>query len=73
MAKEKKQEFVTHITPRAEDFSQWYTDVILKTELCDYAPVRGCMIVRPYVREARRQQGDAEADCRGGHRGRRGY
>ena len=47
-AKEKKQEFVTHITPRDEDFSQWYTDVILKTELCDYAPVRGCMIVRPY-------------------------
>lgn len=43
MAKEKKQEFVTHITPRDEDFSQWYTDVILKTELCDYAPVRGCM------------------------------
>ena len=30
MAKEKKQEFVTHITPRDEDFSQWYTDVILK-------------------------------------------
>ena len=48
LAKEKKQEFVTHITPRDEDFSQWYTDVILKTELCDYAPVRGCMIVRPY-------------------------
>ncbi len=48
MAKEKKQEFVTHITPRSEDFSQWYTDVILQTELCDYAPVRGCMIIRPY-------------------------
>ena len=48
MAKEKKQEFVTHITPRSEDFSQWYTDVILQTGLCDYAPVRGCMIIRPY-------------------------
>ena len=48
MAKEKKQEFVTHITPRSEDFSQWYTDVIKMTELCDYAPVRGCMVVRPY-------------------------
>ena len=47
MAKEK-QEFVTHITPRSEDFSQWYTDVIKQTELCDYAPVRGCMIIRPY-------------------------
>ncbi len=48
MAKEKKQEFVQHITPRSEDFSQWYTDVILQTGLCDYAPVRGCMIIRPY-------------------------
>ena len=48
MAKEKKQEFVTHITPRSEDFSQWYTDVILQTGLCDYAPVRGCMVIRPY-------------------------
>ena len=48
MAKEKNQEFVTHITPRSEDFSQWYTDVIKQTELCDYAPVRGCMIIRPY-------------------------
>ena len=48
MAKEQKQEFVTHITPRSEDFSQWYTDVIKQTELCDYAPVRGCMIIRPY-------------------------
>ena len=48
MGKEQKQEFVTHITPRNEDFSQWYTDVIRQTELCDYAPVRGCMIIRPY-------------------------
>ena len=48
MAKDKKQEFVTHITPRSEDFSRWYTDVILQSELCDYAPVRGCMIFRPY-------------------------
>lgn len=44
----KEQAFVTHITPRSEDFSQWYTDVILQTQLCDYAPVRGCMIIRPY-------------------------
>ena len=45
---DRKQEFVTHITPRNEDFSQWYTDVITQTGLCDYAPVRGCMIFRPY-------------------------
>ena len=47
MAKQNAQEFVTHITPRGEDFSQWYTDVILQSELCDNAPVRGCMIYRP--------------------------
>ena len=46
--KNDKQEFVAHITPRSEDFSQWYTDVILKSQLVDYAPVRGCMIMRPY-------------------------
>ncbi|MEA5012947.1 MAG: proline--tRNA ligase [Candidatus Limiplasma sp.] len=45
---EKKQGFVEHITPRDVDFSQWYTDVIMKTELVDYAPVRGCMVLRPY-------------------------
>jgi prolyl-tRNA synthetase len=48
MAKQDEQKFVTHITPRGEDFSQWYTDVILQSELVDYAPVRGCMVVRPY-------------------------
>lgn len=47
MAKEKNG-FVTHITPRNEDFSQWYTDVILLAKLMDYSPVRGCMALRPY-------------------------
>ncbi len=46
--KDKQQEFVAHLTPREEDFSQWYTDVILKTDLVDYAPVRGCMVIKPY-------------------------
>ena len=36
------------ITPRSEDYSEWYTEVILKAELADYAPVRGCMVIRPY-------------------------
>jgi prolyl-tRNA synthetase len=36
------------ITPRGEDFSQWYLDVVLKAELADYGPVKGCMIIRPY-------------------------
>jgi prolyl-tRNA synthetase len=36
------------ITPRSQDYSQWYTDVILRAEVADYAPVRGCMVLRPY-------------------------
>lgn len=36
------------ITPQSEDFSEWYNQVILRAELADYAPVRGCMVVRPY-------------------------
>ncbi len=35
------------ITPRAKDFSEWYTDVIMAAELADYSPVRGCMVIRP--------------------------
>ena len=31
-----------------EDFSEWYNQVIQRAELADYAPVRGCMVVRPY-------------------------
>lgn len=49
MAKQQKaQEFVKEITPREVNFPQWYTDVVLKTEMVDYAPVRGCMVMRPY-------------------------
>ncbi|HRX09686.1 MAG TPA: proline--tRNA ligase, partial [Candidatus Limiplasma sp.] len=48
MGKQDEKKFVEHITPRNEDFSQWYTDVILQSELVDYAPVRGCMVIRPY-------------------------
>ena len=46
MAKEK--EFVKEITDMNEDFPQWYTDVVLKTELVDYGPVKGTMVIRPY-------------------------
>ena len=35
------------ITPRSEDYSRWYTDIILQAELADYSPVRGCMVIRP--------------------------
>jgi prolyl-tRNA synthetase len=33
---------------RQENFSEWYNQVVLRAELADYAPVRGCMVVRPY-------------------------
>ncbi len=36
------------ITPKSQDFSQWYLDVVLKTEMADYGPVKGCMVIRPY-------------------------
>ena len=35
------------ITSRADDYSQWYIDIILKAKLADYAPVKGCMVIRP--------------------------
>ncbi|HEX6629511.1 MAG TPA: proline--tRNA ligase [Gemmatimonadaceae bacterium] len=41
MADEKK------LTTRAQDFSAWYNEVVLRAELADYAPVRGCMVIRP--------------------------
>jgi prolyl-tRNA synthetase len=36
------------LTARAEDFSAWYNEVVLRAELADYSPVRGCMVIRPY-------------------------
>ncbi len=33
---------------RKDNFSEWYNQLVLKAELADYAPVRGCMVVRPY-------------------------
>jgi len=45
---DKDQTFVTEITPRSEDFSRWYTDVVRRAELADYSPVKGCMVIRPY-------------------------
>ncbi|KXG74812.1 proline--tRNA ligase [Thermotalea metallivorans] len=47
MSKKEKQ-FVEDITPMEVDFPQWYTDVILKTDLVDYSPVRGFMVIKPY-------------------------
>ncbi len=36
------------LTPRSQDFATWYNEVVVRAELADYAPVRGCMVVRPY-------------------------
>ena len=39
---------VDKLTKRSEDFSAWYNDIVQQAELADYAPVRGCMVIRPY-------------------------
>lgn len=40
--------FVKEITNIDDDFAQWYTDVVIKTQLVDYGPVKGTMVIRPY-------------------------
>ena len=45
MADNKKM--VEAITSMDTDFAQWYTDVVKKAELCDYASVKGCMVIKP--------------------------
>ena len=44
----KETQFVEQIADIEQDFPQWYTDVVLKTKLVDYGPVKGTMIIRPY-------------------------
>ena len=46
MAHEEK--YVEDIVDQEDNFSKWYNQVVRKAELADYAPVRGCMIIRPY-------------------------
>ena len=36
------------LTSRAEDYSQWYNDLVIKGGLADYSAVRGCMVIKPY-------------------------
>jgi prolyl-tRNA synthetase len=48
MNEKNKGKAVEAITSMSEDFTQWYTDVVLRAELIDYSSVRGCMILRPY-------------------------
>ena len=44
----KETQFVEQIADVNENFPQWYTDVVLKTKLVDYGPVKGTMVIRPY-------------------------
>lgn len=47
--KPMKQQFEKkELKKKSENLSDWYTDVILKAEIADYAPVKGCMVIRPY-------------------------
>ncbi len=45
---QKDNRFVKEIADMTADFPQWYTDVVIKTELVDYGPVKGTMVIRPY-------------------------
>lgn len=44
----QEERFVKQITPKSEDFSRWYVEIIRKTEMADYAPMKGMMVIRPY-------------------------
>lgn len=48
MAKDSNQNFVEQIADIEKDFPRWYTDVVIKTRLVDYGPVKGTMVIRPY-------------------------
>ena len=48
MSTQTSKQFVKTITRQSEDFPGWYNDVVLKAQLADYSPVRGCMVIRPY-------------------------
>ena len=36
------------IISKEEDYSQWYNDLVIKADMAEYSPVRGCMIIKPY-------------------------
>ncbi|OGD26193.1 MAG: proline--tRNA ligase [Candidatus Aminicenantes bacterium RBG_13_63_10] len=46
MAEEER--LVKQVSPKSEDFSKWYLEIIRKTEMADYAPMKGMMVIRPY-------------------------
>ena len=62
MADNKKM--VEAITSMDTDFAQWYTDVVKKAELSDYASVKGCMVIKPAMRSGRTSRKNWTADLR---------
>src|SRR5688572_17604956 len=48
MSEETTENYVEDLTDLTDDFSRWYIEVIQKAQLADYAPVRGCIVFRPY-------------------------
>jgi prolyl-tRNA synthetase len=48
MVKDIEKKEVKRIPRKADDLSEWYTQVCLQAQLADYAPVRGCIVMRPY-------------------------
>src|SRR5712692_1096037 len=68
MPKKEVESFVTEITPRSQDFSRWYLDVVRRAEMADYSPVKGCMVIRPYgyaIWERMQQELDARIKATG--------
>ena len=37
------------LTKRSENYSQWYNDLVVKADLAEQSPVRGCMVIKPYA------------------------
>ena len=48
MAAKEDKGFIKDITPKSEDYSQWYVDVVRKADLADYTTLKGCMVIKPY-------------------------
>ncbi len=44
----EEERFLKEVMPKSEDLSRWYTHIIRRAELVDYAPMKGMMVIRPY-------------------------
>ncbi|MBN1476584.1 proline--tRNA ligase, partial [Candidatus Sumerlaeota bacterium] len=39
---------VRKLTPKSQDFSEWYNEVVKRADLADHSEIRGCMVIKPY-------------------------